>query len=105
MATPHSIKPTSALSPQYVTGVYIPLALLLVGVAIAKKEWLPFAAIVAAVLGGYKFYSNRELTQKRFDRWELTKDASLESRKVLKPDVYQHFPLTEKTVLSHNVAM
>lgn len=60
MATPHTIKPTSVLSPQYVTGVYIPSALLLAGVAVAKKEWLPFAAIIAVLLGGYKFYSNRE---------------------------------------------
>ena len=60
MATAHTIKPTSALSPQYVTGVYIPSALLLVGVAIAKREWLPFAAILAACLGGYKFYTSRE---------------------------------------------
>ncbi|KAI4260573.1 MAG: hypothetical protein L6R35_007431, partial [Caloplaca aegaea] len=86
MATPHTIKPTSALSPQYVTGVYLPSALLLVGVAIAKKEWLPFAVVIAALLGGYKFYSNQ-------------------SRKVLKPDAYQGFPLKEKTVLSHNVAI
>ncbi|KAI4090375.1 MAG: hypothetical protein LQ344_004805 [Seirophora lacunosa] len=86
MATPHTIKPTSALSPQYVTGVYIPSALLLVGVAIAKKEWLPFAVIIAALLGGYRFYSSQ-------------------SRKVLKPDAYQDFPLKEKTVLSHNVAI
>ncbi|KAL9019099.1 MAG: hypothetical protein Q9185_003641 [Variospora sp. 1 TL-2023] len=86
MATPHTIKPTSALSPQYVTGLYIPSALLLVGVAIAKKEWLPFAVVIAALLGGYKFYSNQ-------------------SRKILKPDAYQAFPLKEKTVLSHNVAI
>ncbi len=59
MATPHTIKPTSAFSPQYVTGVYIPSALLLVGVAVAKKEWLPFAVIIAALLGGYKFYGTR----------------------------------------------
>lgn len=60
MATPHIVKPTSALSPQYVTGVYIPSALLLMGVAITKKEWLPFAAIVAALFGAYRIYSSRE---------------------------------------------
>lgn len=68
MATPHTIKPTSALSPQYVTGVYIPSALLLVGVAIAKKEWLPFAVIIAALLGGYRFYSSRKFTAHRHPR-------------------------------------
>ncbi|KAI4225128.1 MAG: hypothetical protein L6R36_004148 [Xanthoria steineri] len=86
MATPHTIKPTSLFSPQYITGVYIPSALLLVGVAIAKKEYLPFAVIIAALLGGYRFYSTQ-------------------SRNVLKPDTYQNFPLKEKTVLSHNVAI
>ncbi len=60
MATPHTVKPTSALSPQYITGVYIPSVLLIVGVAIAKKEYLPFAVIIAALLGGYKFYSTRK---------------------------------------------
>ena len=29
----------------------------------------------------------------------------LESRKVLEPDTYQNFPLKEKNMLSHNVAM
>lgn len=86
MATSHTVKPNSALSPQYVTGVYIPSALLLMGVAITKKEWLPFAAIIAALLGGYRIYSSQ-------------------SRKVLKPDVYQEFPLKEKNILSHNVAI
>jgi hypothetical protein len=38
--------------------VYIPSALLIVGVAIVKKEWLPYAAVLAAVLGGWKVYSN-----------------------------------------------
>ncbi|KAL8706102.1 MAG: hypothetical protein Q9201_000804 [Fulgogasparrea decipioides] len=86
MATAHTIRPTSALSPQYITGVYIPSALLLVGVAIAKREWLPFAATIAILLGGYKFYSNQ-------------------TRKVLRPDIFQEFPLTKKTVISHNVAI
>ncbi|KAL8736993.1 MAG: hypothetical protein Q9181_002133 [Wetmoreana brouardii] len=86
MATAHTIRPTSAFSPQYITGVYVPSALLLVGVAIAKREWLPFAAIIAVLLGGYKFYSNQ-------------------TRKVLRPDIFQEFPLTEKMVISHNVAM
>lgn len=46
------------LAPQYVHGVYIPSALLVVGVAIIKKEWLPYAVALAAVLGGFKVYSN-----------------------------------------------
>ena len=59
MATAHTIKPTSAFSTQYITGVYVPSALLLVGVALAKREWLPFAAVIALVLGGYKYWSTR----------------------------------------------
>lgn len=51
-----------------------------------KKDWLPYAAVVALILGSWKVYNNRV-------------------RKCLKPDVYQEFNLKEKTVLSHNVAI
>ncbi|KAL1627705.1 NADH-cytochrome b5 reductase [Neofusicoccum ribis] len=77
---------SDALAPQYVHGVYIPSALLIVGTAIVKKEWVPFALVISALLGGWKVYSNQ-------------------ARKVLKPDVFQEFELTEKTVLSHNTAI
>ncbi|KAK7727784.1 NADH-cytochrome b5 reductase [Botryosphaeria dothidea] len=77
---------SGAFAPQFVHGVYIPSALLIVGTAIVKKEWLPFAVAIAALLGGWKVYSNQ-------------------ARKVLKPDAFQEFPLTEKTVLSHNTAI
>ncbi|KAL8740250.1 MAG: hypothetical protein Q9190_007029 [Brigantiaea leucoxantha] len=86
MSAAHQIKPASALSAQYINGVYIPSTLLIVGVALTKKEWLPYAAAVAILLGAWRVYSSR-------------------SRKVLNPDVYQEFPLKEKTVLSHNVAI
>jgi cytochrome-b5 reductase len=46
--------------PKYVHGVYIPSALLLVGTYIVKSEWLPYAAALALVLGGYKFFSSRK---------------------------------------------
>lgn len=46
---------------QYVQGVYIPSALLIAGTAIVKKEWLPFAAALAVILGGWKVFSNGEL--------------------------------------------
>lgn len=59
MSSPHQIRPTSFLSPQYINGVYIPSGLLLVGVAIVKKEWLPYAAVVAVLLGAWKLYNNR----------------------------------------------
>jgi len=32
-------------------------------------------------------------------------NAPIEVKKVLNPDAYQEFPLTEKTEISHNVAM
>lgn len=57
---------SGALAPQYIHGVYIPSALLVVGVAIVKKEWLPYAAIVAVVLGSWKVYSNSKLTVRKF---------------------------------------
>lgn len=77
---------SGALAPQYVHGVYIPSALLIVGTAIINKAWVPFAVAIAALLGGWKVYSNQP-------------------RKVLKPDVFQEFELKEKTILSHNTAI
>lgn len=53
---------TSALSPGYVHGVYIPSALLIVGTLIIKKEWAPFAVLIAAALGGWKVFNNRKST-------------------------------------------
>jgi cytochrome-b5 reductase len=50
--------PSGPLAPQYVHGVYIPSALLIVGVAIIKQEWLPYAVALAAVLGGVKVWRN-----------------------------------------------
>ncbi|EON65632.1 NADH-cytochrome b5 reductase 1 [Coniosporium apollinis CBS 100218] len=82
----HTVRPTSYLAPQYINGVYIPSALLIVGCAIVKKEWLPFAVLLAAILGGWKVYNNQ-------------------ARKVLKPNEFQEFELKEKTIISHNVAI
>jgi hypothetical protein len=45
------------LSKEYVNGVYIPSGLLIVGVAIVKSEWLPYAILLVIVLAGYKVYS------------------------------------------------
>lgn len=55
----HTVKPSSFMTPQYINGVYIPSALLLVGTAIMKMEWLPYAVVLAAVLGGWKVYNSR----------------------------------------------
>ncbi|KAI9837828.1 MAG: NADH-cytochrome b5 reductase [Sarea resinae] len=85
-ANPHQVKPASYLSPQYIHGIYIPSALLIVGVAIVKREWIAYAAALAAILGGWKIYNNQ-------------------AKKVLRPDKWQNFELTEKTIISHNVAI
>ncbi|TID23337.1 NADH-cytochrome b5 reductase 1 [Venturia nashicola] len=66
------------LATQYVQGVYIPSGLLILGTFIIKKEWLPYAVALAAVLG---------------------------VNKVLKPNELQEFELKEKTILSHNTAI
>lgn len=41
--------------------MYIPSALLIFGTAIVKKEWLPYAVALAAILSGGKVFSNSEL--------------------------------------------
>ncbi|KAI9799942.1 MAG: NADH-cytochrome b5 reductase [Sarcosagium campestre] len=86
MAAQHQTRPASALAPQYIHGIYIPVGLLLVGTAIVKIEWLPYAAIVGVILGAWKVYNNR-------------------TRKVLNPKEFQNFELKEKTIVSHNVAI
>ena len=48
-------------SKQYVNFIYIPSALLLVGCAITKVEWLPYAAGLAIALGSWQFYDMRML--------------------------------------------
>ncbi len=49
---------SSLLSSRTINGVYIPSVLLIVGVAIVKREWVPYAAALAAVLGGYKVFTS-----------------------------------------------
>ncbi|KAK4540114.1 NADH-cytochrome b5 reductase [Oleoguttula mirabilis] len=79
-------KPTSPLAPQYIAFVYIPSVILIAATALTKASWTPVALVVAAALGGYQFYVNQE-------------------KKVLDPNKFQEFPLTEKTVISHNTAI
>ena len=106
MSSAHTYKPTGPLAPQYVNGVYIPSAILIVGVAVAKASWLPFAFVVAAALGGYQFYTNRKAPPilSSCQHAILTLFAT-EVKKALNPDTFQSFPLTEKTILSHNTAI
>ncbi|KAK3995945.1 NADH-cytochrome b5 reductase 1 [Cladorrhinum sp. PSN332] len=77
---------TSLLDRKYFDGIYIPAGLLIVGCAIVKSEWLPYAVALAVVLGSVKFYRNQP-------------------KKFLKPDAFQELVLKEKTILSHNVAI
>lgn len=46
------------LSKKYIDGVYIPSGLLVVGCLIVKREWVPYAIVLALALGGYKVWSN-----------------------------------------------
>ena len=44
----------SLFSYQNINGVWIPSALLIVGTAIVKVQWLPYAAALALALGTWK---------------------------------------------------
>ncbi|KAK4135467.1 ferredoxin reductase-like protein [Trichocladium antarcticum] len=78
--------PESLLSRAYVDGIYIPVGLLVFGTAIVKMEWLPYAVVLGIILGVVKYFR-------------------MAPKKVLKPDAFQEFALTEKTIISHNVAI
>lgn len=69
---------------QNVNTVYIPAALFVIGVSVVKKEWLPFAALLAAAAGGFKILTNKPST-------------------FLKPDTFQELKLSKITKTSHNV--
>jgi cytochrome-b5 reductase len=58
MANRGSARRYGYLSAQYINGIYIPCGLLLVGTAITKSEWLPYAVVVAVLLGTWKAYNN-----------------------------------------------
>jgi len=80
---------SSALSQENIIGVYAPSLLLIVGVALIKTVFIPYAVVAASLIGGYKIFAS----------------SSPVSRPVLKPDVFQNFKLTKKTQTSHNVAI
>ncbi|RDW76768.1 cytochrome b5 reductase family protein [Aspergillus mulundensis] len=79
----------SALSPENISGVYLPSAVLVVGSFILKKEWAPFAVALAASYVAYKLLSG----------------GSPKPRKVLNPTEFQNFVLQEKNDISHNVTI
>ncbi|EFQ24978.1 oxidoreductase FAD-binding domain-containing protein [Colletotrichum graminicola] len=76
----------SLASRKYFDNVYIPAGLIIVGCAITKSEWVPYAVLLSLALAAYKF-------------------NSMQIKKVLKPDAFQEFELKEKTIISHNVAI
>ena len=45
------------LSSQLINGIYIPSALLIAGVGIAKAEWLPYAVAISLLLGGLRVFT------------------------------------------------
>ncbi|KAL4906717.1 NADH-cytochrome b5 reductase 1 [Aspergillus multicolor] len=79
----------SALSPENISGVYIPSAALVVGAFILKREWAPFAVALAASYIAYKLFAG----------------ANPKARKVLNPNEFQNFVLQEKNDISHNVTI
>ena len=105
MSTPYTTRPTSPLSPQLITSVYLPSAIVLFGVGFAKKEWLPFALVIPIVLGALHYYGNGQFVIETQRREICLLWLQSVVKKALKPDVFQDFALKEKTVLSHNVAM
>jgi len=78
-----------AFSQANISGVYIPSVLLIVGVAIIKREFIPYAVAFAALVGGYKIFTS----------------GPPSSRKVLKPDTFQEFPVVDIKKTSHNVSI
>ncbi|KAF3021576.1 hypothetical protein G7054_g4825 [Neopestalotiopsis clavispora] len=77
---------SSLTSSQNLNGIIIPSGLLIFGTLIVKKEWAPFAVLLALALGSFKYFNN---LPKIF----------------LKPDTFQDLYLKEKTILSHNTAI
>ena len=65
MTSAQGSRSSTLFNPQYVNGVYIPCALLVFGTAIVKREWIPYAVVLAALVGSWKVYNNRKLTTPR----------------------------------------
>ena len=91
--------------------IYVPAFLLIAGTFVVKRDWTPYAAVLAVAFGVYNFYALRESPNPSSStlclRPQLANDGPrhAEIKKVLKPDVFQEFELQEKTLISHNVAM
>lgn len=109
---------TTTMSRKYLDGIIIPVSLLVVGTLIVKRDWTPYAAVLAVALGTLKFFNMRKLLFSVADDGGCdgrdctvapmamyANGSVLEPKKALNPDVFQEFELKEKTVISHNVAM
>lgn len=59
------ISESSAFSTGMINGIYIPSALLVLGTFIVKKEWVPFALALAAVLSSGKLLGSSALAPLR----------------------------------------
>lgn len=49
----------SLFSQRHVNGILIPIGLLVVGTLIVKREWTPYAGVIALTLGALKYYNSR----------------------------------------------
>lgn len=56
----------SLFSAKYVNEIYIPTGLLVFGTFIIKRDWVAYAAVIAAVLGALKYYNLRKLAYAAF---------------------------------------
>ncbi|QIW96082.1 hypothetical protein AMS68_001600 [Peltaster fructicola] len=82
---------STLLTPQYIATVVVPFAIL-VGTALFKTQWLPIAFAISAAIGGVQFLT-------------AAASAGPKVRQVLNPEQFQSYPLSDKTVLSHNTAI
>ncbi|OOF99543.1 hypothetical protein ASPCADRAFT_503564 [Aspergillus carbonarius ITEM 5010] len=96
----------STFSPENITGAFIPSALFIAGTFLFKQELTPFAVALAAVLVGYKLFSNSASRNPSSYDWPHNLTFHFpEPRKVLNPGEFQHFTLKEKNEISHNVTI
>lgn len=79
-------RPMSDLLGTPLHGIVIPSALILVGAVITVPAYTHYAVLLAVMLSAFKIWRGR-------------------TRRVLNPDQYQDFELSEKVVVSHNVAI
>lgn len=82
------------LSAQFVQFVYIPSAVLILGALLFKKDLLPLAIAATGLLGGIQYALANQ-----------GPPPAPKGRKILHPEQFQEFPISEKTQISHNTAI